>query len=312
MPKILAVIDPEHTEHLALTRIKELPTEGFVFQIEFFMPKTFSAQDATGFTKEMGKIGDALNLLVKPLIDLGYNIETQITLFDRLYEAIIERAEACNVDYVFKPLRHHGALSRSLFTPTDWNLVRMCPCLTLFISQQPGVNKLPVLASVDVANNDKDHKELNEIVINQSRVIAGLIGADVHLANAYDMMTGAIGGPMPDPTAYQMVQSRRQEHVKEAGAMAKAHDIPEAQVHLSEGPADRVINRFAEKIGAGIIVVGTVARSGIAGLFIGNTAESLIENADCDVFVVKPSSFKSPVTGKSTTSTIDPKGYTAT
>jgi len=37
----------------------------------------------------MGKIGDALNLLVKPLIDLGYNIETQITLFDRLYEAII-------------------------------------------------------------------------------------------------------------------------------------------------------------------------------------------------------------------------------
>jgi len=94
--------------------------------------------------------------------------------------------------------------------------------------------------------------------------------------------------------------------------MAKAHDIPEAQVHLSEGPADRVINRFAEKIGAGIIVVGTVARSGIAGLFIGNTAESLIENADCDVFVVKPSSFKPPVTGKSTTSTIDPKGYTAT
>ena len=39
MPKILAVIDPEHTEHLALTRIKELPAEGFVFQIEFFMPK---------------------------------------------------------------------------------------------------------------------------------------------------------------------------------------------------------------------------------------------------------------------------------
>ena len=52
MPKILAVIHPEHTEHLALTRIKELPTKGFVFQIEFFMPKTLSAQDATGFTKK--------------------------------------------------------------------------------------------------------------------------------------------------------------------------------------------------------------------------------------------------------------------
>jgi universal stress protein E len=310
MPKILAVIDPEHTEHLALTRIKELPTEGFEFQIEFFMPKNFSAQDATGFTKEMGEISRTLNMLVKPLIHLGYNIETQITLFDRLYEAIIERAAACKADYVFKPLRHHGAVSRSLFTPTDWNLVRMCPCPTLFISQQPSVNKLPVLASVDVANNDKDHKELNEIVINQSKVIASLINADVHLANAYDMMTGAIGGPMPDPAAYQMVQNNRAEHAKDAGAMAKAHDIPDTQVHLSEGLADRVINKFAEKLGAGIIVVGTVARSGIAGLFIGNTAESLIENADCDVFVVKPSSFESPVAGKSTTSSIDPKAHT--
>ena len=117
------------------SQIKELPTEGFEFQIEFFMPKNFSAQDATGFTKEMGEISRTLNMLVKPLIHLGYNIETQITLFDRLYEAIIERAAACKADYVFKPLRHHGAVSRSLFTPTDWNLVRMCPCPTLFISQ---------------------------------------------------------------------------------------------------------------------------------------------------------------------------------
>ena len=92
--------------------------------------------------------------------------------------------------------------------------------------------------------------------------------------------------------------------------MAKAHDIPEAQVHLSEGPSDLVINRFAEKIGAGIIVVGTAARSSLAGFFIGNAAESLIENAACDVFFVKPSSFKSPVAGTSTTSTIDSNGNT--
>lgn len=311
MPKILAVIDPEHIEHVALTRIKELPTEGFEFQIEYFMSKSISARDAAEFTKEMAEIGVALEQLVKPLVRLGYNIQTQITVFDRLFEAIIERAADCKADYVFKPLRHHSTVSRSLFTPTDWNLVRMCPCPTLFISQQPSVKKLPVLASVDVANNDNDHKELNGIVINQSKAIASLIDSEVHLANAYDMMTGPIGGPMPDPAAYQMVQNRREEHVKEASTMADAHGIPEAQVHLSEGPADRVINKFSEKLGAGIIVVGTVARSGIAGLFIGNTAESLIENADCDVFVVKPTSFKSPVAGKSTTNSIDPKRHTA-
>ena len=35
------------------------------------------------------------------------------------------------------------------------------------------------------------------------------------------------------------------------------------------------------------IVLGTVARKGISGALIGNTAEGVLESAHCDVMVVK-------------------------
>jgi nucleotide-binding universal stress UspA family protein len=42
--------------------------------------------------------------------------------------------------------------------------------------------------------------------------------------------------------------------------------------------------------------MGTVARTGIDGLFMGNTAESIIGQLDCSILTVKPPGFTSPVT----------------
>ena len=41
--------------------------------------------------------------------------------------------------------------------------------------------------------------------------------------------------------------------------------------------------------------MGTVARTGIPGLLIGNTAESVLSQVGCSVIAVKPDGFVSPV-----------------
>ena len=43
------------------------------------------------------------------------------------------------------------------------------------------------------------------------------------------------------------------------------------------------------------VILGTVARSGLAGLFIGNTAERVLEGSNTDVMVVKQADFRSPI-----------------
>ena len=56
-----------------------------------------------------------------------------------------------------------------------------------------------------------------------------------------------------------------------------------------------VVSEFSQGLGADLVVMGTVARTGIAGLFIGNTAEAILDQLACSVLAVKPSGFVTPV-----------------
>jgi len=45
-----------------------------------------------------------------------------------------------------------------------------------------------------------------------------------------------------------------------------------------------------------VVVMGTVARGGLAELLIGNTAERVLQKLSCSVVAVKPDNFECPVT----------------
>jgi nucleotide-binding universal stress UspA family protein len=55
---------------------------------------------------------------------------------------------------------------------------------------------------------------------------------------------------------------------------------------------------MADKYNVDLIVMGTVARIGIPGLIIGNTAESIFEQVKCSVLAIKPDGFETPVIHK--------------
>jgi nucleotide-binding universal stress UspA family protein len=44
-----------------------------------------------------------------------------------------------------------------------------------------------------------------------------------------------------------------------------------------------------------LVVMGTVARTGVAGLLMGNTAERVLQRLQGSVLAVKPPGFKSPI-----------------
>jgi len=55
------------------------------------------------------------------------------------------------------------------------------------------------------------------------------------------------------------------------------------------------IRSVARATRAGIVVMGAISRSGLKRLFIGNTAERLLDVIECDVLIVKPRRFASHV-----------------
>jgi len=72
------------------------------------------------------------------------------------------------------------------------------------------------------------------------------------------------------------------------------------RLHLLKGDASVVITDLAAKKRVDLIVMGTVCRTGIAGFFIGNTAENVLQRVDCSMLTVKPEGFISPIGLKET------------
>ena len=295
MPKILVVVDPNDRENCALNRINEISADRAEFKIDFYLEFPEGAKEASLVAEKMEERKRWLASLVRPYIERGYKMETEVVLFRRLHEAIIKSAIVWGAELVFKPLRRHRILHTLIFTPTDWNLVRSCACPLLFVTHANTIKGRPIIAAVDVASLDRAHQKLNDVVLDQTKRLAGVLDSNVHMVHAYRQAIGISQGAIFDPLAVASINLRRKEQGFNAYKLAEDREIPRERVHLREGFADVVVNRCASEIDAGIVVIGTVARSGAAGLLIGNTAESVLEGARSDVFVVKQRDFVSPV-----------------
>ena len=81
------------------------------------------------------------------------------------------------------------------------------------------------------------------------------------------------------------------------GELLQLYDLENLkhQVYMLNGEAGRLIPALAAAREVELIVMGTVSRSGVAGLLIGNTAEKVLNQVDCSVLTVKPDDFITPV-----------------
>ena len=67
------------------------------------------------------------------------------------------------------------------------------------------------------------------------------------------------------------------------------------RLHFLKGDPAALITDLAAEHAIDLIVMGTICRTGVAGFFIGNTAENVLQQVDCSVLTVKPEGFVSPV-----------------
>jgi universal stress protein E len=83
----------------------------------------------------------------------------------------------------------------------------------------------------------------------------------------------------------ETIEARYREQCKSFQA---EYGFSDEQLHIEEGPADVLIPYVAGKLGAVVTVIGTVARTGLSGVLMGNTAEVVLDTLESDVLVLKP------------------------
>lgn len=157
----------------------------------------------------------------------------------------------------------------------------------MLVSHETSVKHKPVIAALDVCSGEERHEVLNKIVLEQARTVADVIGSAISVVNAFRMVTPMMAVGAIDPTPYPTPADLLREHLEEARMLGAPYKVARENVYVEEGSAAYTINHRAKELGAGIIVIGTVARKGIGGAVIGNTAESVLEGSPVDVLVVK-------------------------
>jgi len=292
MTKILVVIDPTEEVHSGLERCKEIsPNADVELEVCLFIEN----DSAKNLANSLREKREWLEAQVKPYTAIGYKMTSEVRTFSRLYEAIIEAAVNGEVDLVFKPMRQHSLVRRVVVTSTDWNLIRFCPMPVLLVNGSQNVHGRPVVAAIDAVSDDDQHAELNDIVLQQAQRVAGVIDGQVACANAWSIHPAVMAAGANDAVPLDIARDKHADHLKHATQLANQYNIPGDMVFVEEGSPQFVVNETVKKVDAGVVVIGTVARSGVSGLFIGNTAEFLVEETTTDMLVVKAPDFECPL-----------------
>ncbi len=219
--------------------------------------------------------------------------------------------EGC--DLVIKAPEDPGWLDR-LFGSDDLHLLRKCPCPVWMIKPQLTGTFGCIVAAVDVADSYpadevEGRRALNRQVMEMATSLALSEFAELHVVHAWDavgegaMRSGFMGTDEEKVEAYVKAVERHhrenlhvlmRETTDRLGPEATRYLKPNA--HLVKGWARKEIPASVRQLGTDLVVMGTVARTGITGLLIGNTAEMILMQIDCSVLAIKPEGFVSPVT----------------
>ena len=70
------------------------------------------------------------------------------------------------------------------------------------------------------------------------------------------------------------------------------------KINILKGNPRKLIPKMANELDASLVIMGTICRTGIPGLIVGNTAETVMNKVDCSILANKPQKFVSNVTLK--------------
>lgn len=298
---ILVVADPTVEEQKALARAKELLEKHpanltlflSIYDFSYEMTTMLSPEERTSMKNAV--IEDREAWLKEQLDELKIDAKVKVVWHNRPYESIIKEVLTENYDLVIKGTHEHDVLKSVIFTPTDWHLLRKCPCSVLLVKEHEWPEHGKVLAAVSAGTQDDAHGSLNSEIISHACFMARLLNSDTHLINAYPPtpMNIAVEIPEFDPGEYN--SNLKRHHRESLSDLANEFDINVNNLHIAEGMPEDVIPRTASNLDAELVVMGTVGRSGISAALIGNTAEHVMDNINCDLLALKPPGFKSPV-----------------
>ena len=219
----------------------------------------------------------------------GLAVTSEVVWVHHPFEEILHFVNEMSLALIIKDAEDVPALKRVFFPPLDWQLLRDCPVPVHLVTEARHPLPRKVLAIVDVLRSEEQDLVFNDQIVEAAAKLASQCNAQLELLHVYDwaavyakdMGYGAV------PLVSGLYEALNEAQHEAFAGLAERQGIAVEQRHFIEGVPLWNICNFAHDHQIDVIVMGTVRHAGLDKL-LGTTAESLLHNAPCSMWAIKP------------------------
>jgi universal stress protein E len=177
--------------------------------------------------------------------------------------------------------------------------MRKCPCPVWVVKPGQSAPYSKILAAVDPLQ-EPSNDPFNAKIMELATSMASRDHAALHIVHAWDVDGNDLDTIRSELSVQQretILQKHQRKHQSALRDLLAGYPLSEIkhQIHLPRERPEQAIGQIAEQEGIDLIVMGTVARTGVPGFLIGNAAESVLSSVKCGMLTVKPDGFETPV-----------------
>jgi universal stress protein E len=221
-------------------------------------------------------------LLVETVVQTGYAV----------HEAILRQALLAQADLIVIEAHRHNRLARLLLSQTDFELIRRTPVPLLIVKGSRPWRGPRILAALDPLHAHDKPAALDAQIVEAAAAVAAVVGGTLHLTHVCRPLVELFPGVVMEATI--LTVTPEQEKAYEAGVRRQfykaigPYGVSPKRRHFLRGDPATELPSLARSLKAGMVVMGAVSRSGLKRMFIGHTAEHVLDALSCDVLIVKP------------------------
>lgn len=223
---------------------------------------------------------------------------------------VIESGDAPTARIVQRVLREkHDIVMKAAATPEqgkgfeamEMELLRACPCPVWLWRPRKGTRDLDNIAvAIDPHTDNPAAQKLSVRLLELAEALAGYAEAKIHVISCWEFeyenfLRDSAFAHASEAEIQQSLQTEESNHLQALKKLVAEAKVGVHTLHHVRGKPEKTIAGIVEKIGADVVVMGTVARTGVSGFFIGNTAENVLRQLSCSLIALKPENFVSPI-----------------
>lgn len=278
---LLVVIDPTVDVQIALQRAEQIAVDNsaklHLFCCDYLedISQYSSKKDAKHSVLTENK--QAMEALASPLRKEGLKITTESCWNKNWQESAIHACTRIGADLMIKSSSSHTLLERKLKKTSDFTLLRQSPCAVLLVKNGAPWMEQTLVAALALDTEDPAHHRLNNAIMTQAQRLAQATQSTLHIVAALENKSDIAD-------ALKIVDSDEEQSHEEL--ISARFGIDESRIHIEKGKARDIITKAASQLRADALIIGTVARQGIPGVLLGNTAEKILDQLEMDILVV--------------------------